>query len=101
MQQGVSDTEACRIVGINRRTVKRWRYGRGASGSDKAAPPMTAVEPPSVPSRYLSVQPELVAEIPGVLGYVVSMCLWHVARLQALYLRAFMNREDDLRRLGR
>ncbi|MFD9476966.1 MULTISPECIES: hypothetical protein [Streptomyces] len=68
MQQGVSNTAACRIVGINRRTGKRWRYGRGASGSNKAAPPMTAVEPPSVPSRYLSVQPELVAEIPGVLG---------------------------------
>ncbi|MEU1792624.1 IS30 family transposase [Streptomyces sparsogenes] len=54
MQQGVSNTEACRIVGINRRTGKRWRYGRNASGSNKAAPPINAVEPPSVPSRYLS-----------------------------------------------
>nr|WP_324605505.1 MULTISPECIES: helix-turn-helix domain-containing protein [unclassified Streptomyces] len=54
MQQGVSNTEACRIVGINRRTGKRRRYGRGTSGSNKAAPPITAVEPPSVPSRYLS-----------------------------------------------
>ncbi|MFI1068249.1 hypothetical protein ACH4TC_41085 [Streptomyces spororaveus] len=50
MQQGVSDTQACRIVGINRRN------GRGASGSDEAAPPTTAVEPPSVPSWYLPVQ---------------------------------------------
>ncbi|MBT2469417.1 IS30 family transposase [Streptomyces sp. ISL-66] len=54
MQQGVSNTEACRIVGINRRTGKRWRYGRGSSGSNKAAPPINTVEPPSVPSRYLS-----------------------------------------------
>src|SRR5262249_46291150 len=53
MQQGVSNTEACRIVGINRRTGKRWRYGRTASGSNKAAPPIKVVEPLSVPSRYL------------------------------------------------
>ncbi|WP_254885586.1 IS30 family transposase [Streptomyces sp. NA02950] len=53
MQQGVSNTEACRIVGINRRTGKRWRYGRGVSGSNKAAPPINSVGPPSAPSRYL------------------------------------------------
>ncbi|WP_455908282.1 helix-turn-helix domain-containing protein, partial [Streptomyces hygroscopicus] len=53
MQQGVSNTEACRIVGINRRTGKRWRYGRNASGSNKAAPPINAVEPPSLAGRDL------------------------------------------------
>ncbi|MEU6864792.1 IS30 family transposase [Streptomyces sp. NPDC046876] len=53
MEQGVSNTEACRIVGINRRTGKRWRYGRNPSGSKKAAPPLNAVEPPSASSRYL------------------------------------------------
>ena len=26
--QGVSNSEACRIVGINRKTGTRWRYGR-------------------------------------------------------------------------
>lgn len=26
--QGVSNAEACRLVGINRRTGTRWRYGR-------------------------------------------------------------------------
>ncbi|WP_329380979.1 IS30 family transposase [Streptomyces sp. NBC_01716] len=53
MEQGVSNTEACRIVGINRRTGKRRRYGRNPSGGRKAAPPINAVEPPSVCSRYL------------------------------------------------
>ncbi|WP_405803418.1 IS30 family transposase [Streptomyces sp. NBC_00210] len=53
VQQGVSNTEACRIVGINRRTGKRWRYGRNPSGGNKAAPPIRSVVPPSVPSRYL------------------------------------------------
>jgi hypothetical protein len=32
VQQGVSNAEACRIVGINFRTGKRWRNGRTASG---------------------------------------------------------------------
>ncbi|MFF0447863.1 helix-turn-helix domain-containing protein [Streptomyces sp. NPDC004609] len=32
MDQGVSSVEACRIVGINRRTGKRWRNGRQAVG---------------------------------------------------------------------
>ena len=53
MQQGVSNAEACRIVGINRRTGKRWRNGRNPSGRHKAAPPIRSVVPPSVPSRYL------------------------------------------------
>src|SRR3954454_9846462 len=26
--QGVSNSEACRLVGINRKTGNRWRYGR-------------------------------------------------------------------------
>jgi hypothetical protein len=26
--RGVSNSEACRVVGINRRTGTRWRYGR-------------------------------------------------------------------------
>lgn len=54
VNQGVSSREACRIVGINRRTGKRWRNGTAATGDKKAAPPITAVAPPSGPSRYLT-----------------------------------------------
>ncbi|WTE67898.1 IS30 family transposase [Streptomyces sp. NBC_01615] len=53
MQQGLSNKEACRIVGINPKTGRRWRNGRSAWGSRKAAPPIKAVVPPSGPSRYL------------------------------------------------
>lgn len=53
MQQGVSNAEACRIVGINARTGKRWRNGRAPSGRDAGAPPITTVAPPPGPSRYL------------------------------------------------
>ncbi|WP_372907107.1 IS30 family transposase [Saccharopolyspora indica] len=50
----MSSLEACRIVGINPRTGRRWRNGRAASGGEKAASPITAVAPPSGPSRYLT-----------------------------------------------
>jgi IS30 family transposase len=53
MQQGLSNTEACRIVGINEKTGRRWRNGRSADRRQKAAPPMNAVVPPCGPSRYL------------------------------------------------
>ncbi|WP_159007495.1 helix-turn-helix domain-containing protein, partial [Streptomyces sp. NRRL S-813] len=53
MQQGVSNEEACRIVGINPKTGRRWRNGRNASGRNKAAPPARPVAPLSVSSRYL------------------------------------------------
>ncbi|MFD7833570.1 IS30 family transposase [Kitasatospora sp. NPDC059803] len=54
MDQGLSSAEACRRVGINHRTGKRWRNGRNLSGRNKAAPPANAVVPPSAPSRFLS-----------------------------------------------
>ncbi|WP_407696644.1 IS30 family transposase [Streptantibioticus cattleyicolor] len=53
MQQGLSNKEACRIVGINEKTGRRWRNGRSADRRQKAAPPIHAVVPPSGPSRYL------------------------------------------------
>ncbi|MFD5589802.1 IS30 family transposase [Streptomyces sp. NPDC058733] len=53
MQQGLSTKEACRIVGINTKTGRRWRNGRSADNRQKAAPPIHAVVPPSGPSRYL------------------------------------------------
>lgn len=53
MQQGLSTKEACRIVGINTKTGRRWRNGRGADSRQKAAPPIHAAVAPSGPSRYL------------------------------------------------
>jgi transposase, IS30 family len=52
MRQGLSNKEACRIVGINPKTG-RWRNGRNASGRNRAAPAINSVVPPSAPSRYL------------------------------------------------
>jgi IS30 family transposase len=54
VQRGVSSREACRIVGINRRTGKSWRNGRDRSGGHAGAAPIARpVAPPGAPSRYL------------------------------------------------
>ncbi|MFF4484858.1 IS30 family transposase [Streptomyces sp. NPDC001520] len=54
MDQGLTSYEACRIVGINYRTGKRWRNGRTPSGRTKgASPAQRPMAPPAGPSRYL------------------------------------------------
>jgi transposase, IS30 family len=50
--QGVGTAEACRIVGINCRTGRRWRYGRHPTGREAAATRITASRP--VRGRYLN-----------------------------------------------
>lgn len=54
VQQGYSNSEACRIVGVDRRTGNKWRNGR-SERNRKPVPPMHVVEPASGPSRYLGV----------------------------------------------
>jgi IS30 family transposase len=53
VQQGYSNTEACRIVGVDRRTGNKWRNGRSGERNRKAVSPIHMVVPPSGPSRYL------------------------------------------------
>ncbi|MEU4574669.1 IS30 family transposase [Nonomuraea sp. NPDC023979] len=55
MDQGVSSREACRIVGINIRTGKRWRNGTAPNKAKKkgAPPARRPTVPPSEASRYL------------------------------------------------
>jgi IS30 family transposase len=53
MDQGFSSTEACRIVGINRRTGKEWRNGRHASASHTARAPVVRPGAQDGPTRYL------------------------------------------------
>jgi transposase, IS30 family len=53
MDQGFSHNAACKIVGINSRTGRRWRNGWNPSGKHKGAPPVRRLAPPSGPSCYL------------------------------------------------
>jgi len=55
--EGVSSSEACRIVGINRRTGKRWRHGRTITVRDGRKlhyPPVISARKREISSRYLS-----------------------------------------------
>lgn len=54
MQQGYSNNEACRIVGIDSRTGRRWRNGYVPSKRRGAVRPVPPAVPPAS-SRYLSV----------------------------------------------
>jgi transposase, IS30 family len=58
--QGVSNSEACRLVGIHRRTGTRWRLGRtilNTSGEPVHYPPVgIAAAPRERHPRYLSLE---------------------------------------------
>ncbi|WP_373308099.1 helix-turn-helix domain-containing protein, partial [Amycolatopsis oliviviridis] len=47
--QGMGTAEACRMVGINRRTGHRWRQGRASQAGRKAGRPSAPPSCPSVP----------------------------------------------------
>jgi len=60
--QGVSNAEACRLVGVNRRTGTRWRYGRtipNGSGVGLHYPAMT-IAMTSCSVRYLGEEERVV-----------------------------------------
>jgi transposase-like protein len=55
--RGTSNAEACRIVGVNARTGKRWRHGRtiiSSSGARLHYPPVTSARKQLISERYLS-----------------------------------------------
>jgi len=55
--KGVSNSEACRLVGVNRRTGTRWRYGRTvtySSGDELHYPPMATSRTTCLSGRFLS-----------------------------------------------
>jgi transposase, IS30 family len=55
--QGLGNSEACRVVGIDRKTGNRWRYGRKVRNSAGALviyPPVKIIESRSRSPRYLS-----------------------------------------------
>jgi transposase, IS30 family len=55
--RGVSNSEACQIVGVNRKTGKRWRHGRtiiSSSGRKLHYPPVASAGKREISDRYLS-----------------------------------------------
>jgi transposase, IS30 family len=61
--QGVSNSEACRLVGINRKTGNRWRYGRSIRNSAGVLvhyPPVRITQARPRSPRYLSERERIV-----------------------------------------
>ena len=61
--QGLNNSEACRLVRINRKTGNRWRYGRAVvntAGEVVRYPPIKLSAPKPRSPRYLS-EPERIA----------------------------------------
>jgi len=60
MAQGMGNSQACREIGINRRTGTRWRYGRTVDARDGRQPhhypPITPPRPVVISARYLSAE---------------------------------------------
>src|SRR5665213_1614911 len=57
--QGVNNSEACRLVAINRKTGNRWRYGRSVLntvGEPVHYPPVKITPTKTRSPRYLSEQ---------------------------------------------
>jgi len=57
IERGVSNSEACRIVGINVRTGKRWRHGRTVTTADGRRlhyAPVISTRKVEISERYLS-----------------------------------------------
>jgi hypothetical protein len=57
--QGVPSAQACRIVGVNPRTGKRWRHGRtitSSGGRRLHYPPVISLRKQEISPRYLSEQ---------------------------------------------
>jgi transposase, IS30 family len=70
MAQGHNNSEACRIVGINRRTGSRWRYGRvefNRAGAPLVYPPIVRPARQSLSERFLC-EDERISIADGVLA---------------------------------
>jgi transposase, IS30 family len=70
----VGNSEACRVVGIDRKTGNRWRYGRKVRNSAGAVviyPPVKITEPKPRSPRYLSEQERI--EIADLLAAKLSV----------------------------
>jgi hypothetical protein len=83
--RGVSNSEACRMVGVNWRTGTRWRYGRtvtSSSGAELDYQPVTTTTKPGLSARFLSEDERVVIGDRAGLGRacVPSGASWGVRR---------------------
>ncbi len=103
IQQGISNSEACRIVGVNRRTGTRWLYGRtviNRAGERLEYPPVktlrTRSRPPSV--RYLTLEERIVIADLHRDGGTVTAIAAELGRAVSTISRALRRNTDEQQR---
>jgi transposase, IS30 family len=96
--QGVRNAEACRLVGINRRTGNRWRYGRSvrnSAGERVHYAPVKITEPRPRSPRYLSEQERIaIADLLRV-GVTVRGIAAHLGRSPSTVSREIRRNSDS------
>lgn len=95
--RGVANAEACRIVGVNRRTGKRWRHGRTITTSNGRRlhyPPVINSRHREISARYLSEDERVrIADLHRA-GYGVRAIAVAVARSAATVSRELRRNTD-------
>jgi transposase, IS30 family len=99
--QGVSNSQACRVVGINRRTGTRWRYGRtilNRAGEPVHYPPVSCAEPKPRHPRYLSLaERTMIADLHRT-GVSLRGIAEQLGRAASTVSRELCRNADDQRR---
>jgi IS30 family transposase len=101
MKQGMSNSEACRMVGIDRRTGTRWRYGRSVTDRTGRTRTYPSINRPTHPVsvRYLS-ESERVAIADGLIrGRSLRDVAEELGRAPSTVSREIRRNRDD--RTGR
>ena len=96
--QGVSNSEACRIVGINRRTGTRWRFGRSirnTAGEPVHYPPVTFTAPKAEHPRYLSLAERTTIADLRRAGVSVRDIAYELGRAASTVSRELRRNADD------
>ncbi|MGH3968867.1 MAG: IS30 family transposase, partial [Mycobacterium sp.] len=99
--QGVGPSEACRIVGINRRTGTRWRYGRtirNSAGETVHYPPVRLTAPKPRHPRYLSLAERTTIADLHRAGVGVCAIAEELGRAASTVSRELSRNVDDQRR---
>jgi len=96
--RGVPSAEACRIVGINPRTGKRWRHGRtitSSSGKRLHYPPVINARKTKISSRYLSEDERVRIGDLQRRGYTVRAIAIDLGRSPATVSRELRRNRDE------
>jgi IS30 family transposase len=95
--QGVNNSEACRLVGVNRKTGSRWRYGRSVRNSVGELlhyPPVKIKEAGPRSPRYLSEHERIGIADPLAAGVTVRAIAGKLGRAPSTISREIHRNSD-------